>query len=72
MTSSNPAPRPPARHSLVWSLLVAIAVAFLLVIALRTPERPRSFELPRPVPRPRLLDVPVISPTPPGVKSPKH
>jgi|GEM_PF-3844321 len=72
MTSADHARQAPARHSLIWSLILAIAVAFLLIIALRAPERAPSFELPRPTPRPRLLDVPVISSATTGVKSPKH
>ncbi|HET7544786.1 MAG TPA: hypothetical protein VFK05_33190 [Polyangiaceae bacterium] len=72
MTRADQRARPPARHSLAWSLLLAVAVAFVLVIALRAPMRAASFDLPRPEPRPPLLDVPVISPTTGSVKSPKR
>ena len=71
MTSVH-ASRSPARRSLLRSVLAALAVACLLVVALRAPERARLVQLPRPQPRPRLLDVPVMSPPPVNTSSLKH
>ncbi|HEY5375406.1 MAG TPA: hypothetical protein VIK01_17115 [Polyangiaceae bacterium] len=62
----------PARRSLVRSVLAALAVACLLVVALCAPVRAGPVELPRPVPRPRLLDVPVMSPPPVKLSYPKR
>lgn len=62
----------PAWRSLVLSVLAAMAVALLLVVVLRAPERAALAPLPRPVPRPRLLDVPATSPLPASVSSLKH
>ena len=61
-----------ARRSLLRSVLATLVVACLLVVALRAPERAGLVELPRPVPRPRLLDVPALSPLPVRVSAPKH
>jgi hypothetical protein len=63
MTSSpHSAPRP-ARRSLLLALLAATALASLLYIAVRAPERARIVDLPQPRPRPPLLDVPPTSPS---------
>ena len=71
MTSVT-ATQSPLRRSLTWSVLVAMAVACLLVVALRAPERARPADLPRPLPRPRLLDVPAMSLSPVKASSTKH
>jgi len=72
MTFSVRASQTPARHSLAWSVVLAVGIALLLFIALRAPERAPDFELLRPTPRPPLLDLPVISSATTGAKSPQH